>query len=63
MESGEMANEVEKLINGDLKELLVAKEDFMQFREIWLNHEKKDQIIGEAKHNGEVVFRYQTFAE
>lgn len=52
--------QLEKLIEGELTEMVIAKENFMQFREIWMNHIQKDHIIGEAKHNGEVVYRFRT---
>ena len=45
------------LLSGDLAELLVEKEDFLLFREVWLTHPEKSSLIGEAGLGGTVVYR------
>ena len=57
MSHEEMEKQVTELVDGQIQELLVKKEDFMTFRTIWLIHPRKDEIIGEAKLHGEVVYR------
>jgi hypothetical protein len=48
------------LIKGDIDTMAIEKKDFMTFREIWINHEEKESIIGEALHNGNVIYRYRS---
>lgn len=48
---------VAALLAGDLKEIVVEKEDFFLFREVWINHPEKNEIIGEASLGGRVVYR------
>ena len=57
MSHEEMEKQITELVDGQIQELLVKKEDFMTFRTIWLSHPRKDEIIGEAKLHGEVVYR------
>ena len=57
MSHEEMEKQVTELVDGQIQELLVKKEDFMTFRTIWLSHPRKDEIIGEAKLHGEDVNR------
>ena len=59
MENNKIEESIEKLINGETKELVIKKEDFMQFREIWLSHSEKNFIIGKANHYGEVIYCYK----
>lgn len=51
-------NEIEKLISGEITEIEVTREDFFSFREAWVNHAKKDFIIGEARLGGSVIYTY-----
>jgi len=41
----------------NIEELLVERADFFLFREIWLNHPQKNQIVGEAGLGGRVIYR------
>lgn len=54
----EMSKQIEQLVNKEIEELLIKKEDFITFRDCWLKHPEKEHIIGEAKLFGEVVYRY-----
>ena len=54
---------IESLVTGAVDELLVEKEDFFLFREVWLNHPKKSQIVGEASLGGKVTYRIVTTEE
>lgn len=53
-----MNQQLEQLVNKEISELLIKKEDFITFRNFCLKHPEKDRIIGEAKLLGEVVYRY-----
>lgn len=57
MDKKQMNESIEGLLNKELKELVVNKNDFLAFREVWINHESKNQLIGEAKHEGVIVYR------
>lgn len=56
----ELQNQLKQLIKGDIDTMAIEKKDFMTFREIWINHEEKESIIGEALHNGDVIYRYRS---
>ena len=59
MNSSQMEEDIEKLIKRETNEIFIKKEDFMKFREIWLNHPEKNAIIGTANHYGEVSYHYK----
>ena len=48
---------IEALLNGEIKELVVEKENFFEFREVWLTHPEKKRLVGEAGLGGKVVYR------
>ena len=48
---------IEQLVTGEITELIVEKEDFLLFREVWLTHPEKNNIIGEAGLSGKVIYR------
>lgn len=48
---------IDLLVSGEITELIVEKEDFLLFREVWLTHPEKNNIIGEAGLCGKVVYR------
>ncbi|SEK29521.1 hypothetical protein SAMN04488700_2276 [Carnobacterium iners] len=60
MDSSQITENIEKLISGKTDEIFIKKEDFMIFREIWLNHPKKNSLIGTANHYGEVSYQYKS---
>ena len=60
MTKEELQMMMDQLVQGQVDDIKIEKNDFMIFREIWINHEKKDQIIGEAMHNGVVIYRYRS---
>lgn len=60
MDNSQIEENVEKLVRGEMEEIIIKKEDFMKFREIWLNHPKKNSIIGKANHYGEVSYHYNS---
>ncbi|SDQ51547.1 hypothetical protein LHA31_03115 [Carnobacterium viridans] len=60
MTKEELQMMMDQLVQGQVDDIKIEKNDFMIFREIWINHEKKDQIIGEALHNGVIIYRYRS---
>ena len=60
MDTSQIEENIEKLISGEKDEIFIKKEDFMKFREIWLNHPDKNSIIGKANHFGEVSYHYKS---
>lgn len=50
--------QIEKLVQGEIKEIAVSHDNFMEFRAAWLKREDKKFIVGEAAHHGDVVYRY-----
>lgn len=56
----ELQIQLNELIQENLEVLAIGKEDFMTFREIWIHHEEKDSIVGEALHNGHTNYRYRS---
>ncbi len=59
MEENPFESQVEALLNGQVEEILVEKNDFFLFREIWISHPNKMQIVGEAGLEGKVIYRKQ----
>ncbi len=51
---------IEDLLTGKIEELHVEKEDFILFRDTWINHSEKDSIYGEAILGGKVIYRRRT---
>ncbi len=60
MDNSQIEENIEKLVSGETDEIFIKKEDFMKFREIWLNHPEKDSLIGKANHYGEVSYFYKS---
>ncbi|HIY57933.1 MAG TPA: hypothetical protein H9829_07035 [Candidatus Tetragenococcus pullicola] len=50
--------QIEQLINGEIKEVKVPLENFMAFREAWIKREDHKYIVGEASQGGDVIYRY-----
>ncbi|AEB29466.1 hypothetical protein CAR_c07720 [Carnobacterium sp. 17-4] len=60
MTKEELQMKMDQLVQGQVDNITIEKNDFMTFREIWINHKKKEQIIGEALHNGNIIYRYRS---
>ncbi len=56
MTSKEYYQAIIDLVDGSLEELIIEKEDFFTFRDAWLNHPNKKDILGEARHGGRVIY-------
>lgn len=51
---------IEQLITGEITEIIVERDDFLIFREVWKEHSQRAQIVGEADLNGKIIYRYQS---
>jgi hypothetical protein len=49
---------ISKLVNGEIEEIHVNKEDFLSFREIIVNREDFKHFRGIAQHGGDVIYKY-----
>lgn len=56
MESYE--TQLEKLKNGEIKTLEVKHENYFLFREAWLKRSDRKFFVGEAHHNGNIIYHY-----
>jgi hypothetical protein len=52
--------ELENLKNGIQEELVINREEFLNFREIWLKEPDRMNFVGEASLNGQIIYRYKT---
>lgn len=51
--------ELEELRQGNCVELVVNREEFLTFREVWLKEEDRNAFVGEASLNGQIMYRYK----
>ncbi|WP_313628601.1 hypothetical protein [Enterococcus italicus] len=51
--------ELEELRQGNCTELVVNREEFLTFREVWLKEEDRNAFVGEASLNGQITYRYK----
>ncbi|MHC5267626.1 hypothetical protein ACYSNO_00360 [Enterococcus sp. LJL98] len=58
MEENRYIEEIQALKQGDLKEIVVNREDFIEFRNAWLQTENRTEIVGEAGLNGQITYRF-----
>ncbi|MCH7320753.1 MULTISPECIES: hypothetical protein [Solibacillus] len=49
---------LDQLRNGEVKSVVIKKEEFLQFREQIVKDEQFKHFRGEAKQGGDVVFTY-----
>lgn len=59
----EMDNEtlkayIQQLRSGQIKEILIEKEEFMDFRALLMEQEDKENFIGRAQKGGKVIYSY-----
>ncbi|TSB47136.1 hypothetical protein [Alkalicoccobacillus porphyridii] len=59
MTEGLASEMLSKLINGDLSEYRVEKEEFLIFQPVLFNHEEFKNFRGAAKHGGAIVYTYE----
>lgn len=57
MSENPYVEKIEALLAGDITEIKIGKEDFFLFREVWIKHPQKNEIVGEASLGGNVVYR------
>lgn len=57
MTKEECEQAISSLLSGEIEEILITKEDFFTFRDVWIDHAEKNQIEGEASLGGRVIYR------
>lgn len=57
MNQENFAEKIAELLAGTITELVVEKEDFFEFRAVWLVHPNRESIVGEAGLGGKIVYR------
>ena len=58
MDKEQAVRMLESLKNREVEEIFVAKQDFMDFRELLVKREDFKHIRGIAQRGGDVIFRY-----
>lgn len=49
---------IEQLVQGEIEDIKVERENVMAFIEVWRKREDRKYIVGEAAHLGNVTYRY-----
>lgn len=49
---------LEQLKRGEIKEIVVEREAFFEFRDAWLVRPDRASFIGEAGLNGKIIYRF-----
>lgn len=49
---------IKQLVAKEIEEIKIEKEEMMAFREVWKDHPERRSIIGEAGHEGKIIYRY-----
>lgn len=57
VDDNQFYNEIQKLVDGVISEIIVEKEMFLTFRNAWLASEHRQSIVGEAGLSGKVIYR------
>ncbi|OJG24683.1 hypothetical protein RR47_GL002277 [Enterococcus columbae DSM 7374 = ATCC 51263] len=53
----EFTNLLQSLQAGEIQEIIVKHDEFFSFREAWLVLENRNDVVGEAGLNGEIIYR------
>ena len=59
MENNPYIDLLDKLKKGEIEEIVVEKETFFTFREVWIDREDRTSFVGEAGLNGKIIYRYE----
>ena len=49
---------IDQLMADDQAELVIQQNEFMEFREAWVKHPRRKEIIGEAGLKGQITYRF-----
>ncbi|PEJ56343.1 hypothetical protein CN692_18000 [Bacillus sp. AFS002410] len=58
MEQNEFLQVIDQLVNGEILEIHIKKDDFLAFRQIIVNRDDFKHFRGIAKHGGDVTYTY-----
>ena len=63
MQNNPYVDLLDKLQNGEIEEIVIERDDFFVFREVWINREDRTSFVGEAGLNGKIIYRYEMDAK
>ena len=49
--------EMNALLKHEKDEIIVEKDEFLDFQKVWVNYDHRKEIVGFAKRNGQVIYR------
>ncbi|NVY96796.1 hypothetical protein HU830_06460 [Lactobacillus sp. DCY120] len=55
--------EIAALVAGKIDQIEVTKDHFFAFNKVWRQADLRKQIVGEARHDGTVIYRFQAEAK
>lgn len=58
MEEINYIEEIQKLKEGVIETIVVERENFIAFRNAWLQIDNRTEIVGEAGLNGQIIYRF-----
>lgn len=53
------SEEIDHLINGEIDQIEIDSTNFLNFREAWIHHPQKHDVVGHAGHHGKVTYYYE----
>ena len=51
--------ELAELKKGMKTELQISSQEFLAFRQIWMQDPERKNIVGDAQEHGEIIYRYE----
>lgn len=52
-------DKLKKLADGELEEIKITTDNFMNFQEAFMNFPQRKRVVGEASHNGEITYHFE----
>ncbi|MFT8669332.1 MAG: hypothetical protein ABF778_06265 [Liquorilactobacillus hordei] len=52
-------DKLEKLANGEITEIKITAENFMDFQEAFMNFPQRKRVVGIAGHNGQIIYHFE----
>lgn len=50
---------LQKLANGDIKELKISANEFMDFQAALMNFPQRKRVVGKALHGGTIIYSFE----
>lgn len=55
----EFTDKLQKLAEGELEEIKISADDFMDFHEAFMNFPQRKRVVGIAGHKGEITYHFE----